>query len=64
MALESEPAAAVTRDDAAHVRDGLSATEMLKEEGDKHYKAAAFEEAIECYTKVLRKRSRAIRPLP
>ena len=28
---------------------------MLKEEGDKHYKAAAFEEAIKSYTKCIDK---------
>jgi len=32
---------------------GLSKTELLKEEGDKHYKAAAFEEAIKSYTKCI-----------
>jgi len=34
---------------------GLSPTELLKEEGDKHYKAAAFEEAIKSYTKCIDK---------
>lgn len=34
---------------------GLSPTELLKEEGDKHYKAASFEEAIKSYTRCIDK---------
>ena len=36
-------------------RSSLSPTELLKEEGDKHYKAASFEEAIKSYTKCIDK---------
>ena len=49
-AMEAERAAAEAAEKKR--KSGLSPTELLKEEGDKHYKAASFEEAIKSYTKV------------